>query len=90
MANEFILTLSNGNTLVSIPEGTVDLNTTSLALHGRGRANYGEQRDQNLVFMLENFANKNPPDNPLFGQLWFQKRDPLGSPHKYNPVLLAF
>lgn len=80
MANEFIITLADGTTLALIPEGTVDLTSTSLALHGRGKANYGQQRDQNLVSMLENFANNRPPANPLFGQLWFQKRLLAGSP----------
>lgn len=92
MANTYTITLSDGTVLTTISEGTVDnKQTTSLVLHGRGRAEYGQQRDQNLVSLLENFANGSPPVNPLIGQLWFDKNDVLlkvrgGSPVDWIPV----
>jgi hypothetical protein len=47
--------------------------TTTLVLVGKGVADYGETIQQNLLYMLEHFANGVAPINPLIGQLWFNK-----------------
>ena len=49
---------------------------TSLDLVGRGYPNYGEKIAQNFLYLLENFANQNPPENPIEGQLWYDTSDP--------------
>lgn len=53
----------------------VDPNTvnteTSLKLPGRTKSDYGELVLENLLHLLENFANNNPPTNPVEGQLWY-------------------
>jgi hypothetical protein len=58
----------------NIPFGEVD-NSTSLVLYGQGRKEYAEGLWNNLLHLLENFANGNPnytgPDNPTEGQLWY-------------------
>jgi hypothetical protein len=56
--------------LTVIADGTVD-NTTDLRLLGNDYVNYGEIQNENLVFLLENFAGTTPPPRPLTGQLWF-------------------
>lgn len=49
-----------------------DINTdTSLRLPGRGATNFGESVLTNFLHLLENFADNNPPSNPVEGQLWY-------------------
>jgi hypothetical protein len=60
----------DGSTLTVVEDGTIDQNT-DLKLVGRNYAGYGEIQNENFVFLLENFANQNPPPKPVSGQLWF-------------------
>jgi hypothetical protein len=58
----------------NIPFDEVD-NSTSLVLYGQGRKEYAQGLWNNLLHLLENFANGSPnyigPDNPTEGQLWY-------------------
>ena len=45
--------------------------TTSLSFPGRNVTSYGQQIGENFLHLLENFANNEPPLNPIEGQLWF-------------------
>lgn len=65
------ITLSNGEPLVTVADGTVDVNFTSLNLIGKNFSGYGQLMNENWVYLLENFANAAPPVNPLVGQLWY-------------------
>ena len=47
----------------------------STALIGRGAEAYIEDFNQNFVKILENLANEEAPENPLDGQMWFDKGD---------------
>lgn len=48
------------------------LNTeTSLKLIGRNTSDFGEALNENLLRLMENFANNVPPLNPVEGQLWY-------------------
>lgn len=62
---------SNGTTLTTIQDGTINTTSTSLGLPGRNYAGYGQSLNTNMVRSLENFAADTPPTNPLKGQLWF-------------------
>lgn len=78
----YTLTYSGGT--ISITEGTVNDTKTSLALPGHNYVNYGQQVDQNMLSLLENFASKTSaggPSNPIKGQLWY---DDFNSVLKYN------
>lgn len=66
---------SDGTTLTTIQDGTVNTTSTSLGLPGRNYAGYGQTLDTNFVRQLENYANTAPPPNPLRGQLWFNTND---------------
>jgi hypothetical protein len=66
----------NGETLIVLEDGTIDT-STSLGLVGRNYVGYGETQNENFVFLLENFANDNPPARPLKGQLWFNSTNNL-------------
>lgn len=62
---------SNGNTLTTIQDGTINSVSTSLSLPGRNYAGYGLAINTNFVRVTENFAADVPPANPIKGQLWF-------------------
>jgi len=62
---------TNGSSLTTIQDGTINTTSTSLGLPGRNYAGYGQTLNQNLVKLVEHFANDSPPPNPLKGQLWY-------------------
>lgn len=68
---------SNGDLLVTLEDGTADLNSTSLALIGRNFAGYGEYFNENFVKLLENFSRSTQPANPLTGQLWYDSTNKI-------------
>jgi len=48
------------------------LNTqTSLTFVGKNYAGYAPEIAKSFLHLLENFANNNPPSNPVEGQLWY-------------------
>jgi hypothetical protein len=67
----YTIVKSKGQVLTTIPDGTINTSSTSLALPGRNYAGYGQYLDTNMVWLTENFANTSPPPNPLQGQLWY-------------------
>lgn len=62
---------SDGTILTTIQDGTINTTSSSLGLPGRNKAGYGQTIDTNMVRLLENFANQDPPAHPLKGQLWY-------------------
>lgn len=62
---------TNGTTIGTIVDGTLDTSTTSLGLVGRNYSNYGQVITDDLVKLLENFSHNISPSNPLSGQLWW-------------------
>lgn len=67
----YTINSTNGTPIVTLADGTIDISTTSLSLFGKGYAGFGERLNENLVHLLENFANTTQPQNQLVGQLWF-------------------
>lgn len=67
------ITLTNGSTLISggLADGTIDNTNTSLTLVGKNYPGYGIFLNQNMVRLMENFANGSAPTAPLPGQLWW-------------------
>jgi hypothetical protein len=66
----YVINRYSGSQLVVIDDATLD-NTTSINLVGRNYTGYGEIQNENFLFLLENFANSNPPFRPISGQLWY-------------------
>lgn len=60
----------NGTLIATVADGTID-NTTDLKIIGKNYAGYGEVQNENFLFLLENFANNNPPPRPIPGQVWY-------------------
>lgn len=73
----YTIVKSDGTTLTTIADGTINTVSTSLGLPGRNFAGYGQALDTNFVHIVENFADSNPPANPLRGQLWYDTGDGL-------------
>lgn len=71
----YTIVKSDGTILTTIADGTINTTSTSLGLPGRNYAGYGQTLDTNFVHQIENFADNNPPPNPLRGQLWFNTND---------------
>ena len=78
-----------GTTLVTLADGTIDTTTTDLALFGKGYAGFGERLNENLVKLLENFANTSAPSNKQKGQLWYDTLNnqiKVWNGNKFKPV----
>lgn len=70
----------NGPTSPTDPTAVGGVGTeTTLKLYGKGMPDYGEGIEQNLIYMLENFANSDAPVFPKEGQQWY-KNATTGSP----------
>lgn len=59
-----------GETPVVIPPGTTNT-SRPLQISGKNALAWGEQFNQNLVNLAQNFASSAPPANPYPGQLWY-------------------
>jgi hypothetical protein len=73
----YILKKSNGLVLTTVADGSIDTTTTPLTFVGKNYAGYGQILDQNLVYLLENFANTTAPTKPATGQLWYDTASKL-------------
>lgn len=51
--------------------GSLNNTSTSLTFTGKGAANYGTVQQENLIRLLENFADAVEPAHPTIGQLWY-------------------
>lgn len=67
----YTVRLTNGSTLATVADLSIDTTSTSLSLVGRGAVNYGEAFAENFVHLLENFANATAPSPAIAGQLWY-------------------
>ena len=73
----YTITKSDGTSLGTVTDGTLDSSTTSLNLVGRNYSNYGQAILDNFVYLLENFSKNTAPSAPVEGQLWWDKDDDL-------------
>ena len=62
---------TDGSVLTIVGDGTVDSTSTDITLVGRKYSGYGEVLNENLIKILESFANRTAPTQPLEGQIWF-------------------
>lgn len=66
---------TDGTVLTTVADGQIDQVSSDLTLIGKNYSGFGESLNENLVHMLENFANSSEPPRPVRGQLWFDTRD---------------
>lgn len=69
----YTINKTDGTVLTTVVDGTVDTSSTDIGLIGKKFSNYGEIFNENFVKVLESFANTTAPDNPLEGQVWYDK-----------------
>lgn len=67
----YIINRTDGSVLTEVVDGTIDQISSSITLIGRNTSSFGEFLNENMVKLLENFANTNQPENPILGQLWY-------------------
>lgn len=61
----------NGTRLTSVPDGRMDTTSASIRFPGYGYLNYGEAVNENMLWIMQNFAASSPPSQPVEGQTWF-------------------
>jgi hypothetical protein len=66
---------TDGTILTTVADGQIDQVSSDITLIGKNYSGFGESLNENLVKMLENFANTSEPERPIRGQLWFDTRD---------------
>lgn len=66
----YTINTTSGNVIATINDGDLDT-TTALSLPGRNRSSYGEHLNENLIKLMEHFADDLEPRGSLEGQLWF-------------------
>ena len=67
----YTIRLTNGSTLTTIADGTVNTTSSDLTLVGKNYAGYGAFLNENYVHLLENFSRGTAPTTPLAGQIWW-------------------
>lgn len=77
MTFNYTLNWSNDSlkTPFTLPAGSIDTSSTSLALTGKAAPNWGERVQENLIRLLEHFASSSAPPHPTTGQLWYNSTD---------------
>jgi hypothetical protein len=68
----YTVTLTDGTTFATIPNGTVNTDS-SMTLIGKNYAEYGQMLADNFIRLLENASNTTAPPSPITGQLWWDK-----------------
>ena len=71
----YTINKTNGSILIQLDDSKVDQLSTDLTLIGKNVSNYGEVFNENLVHLLENFANSSAPNYPIIGQIWYDTTD---------------
>jgi hypothetical protein len=56
--------------VATVADGAVD-STTNIRLIGKNYVGYGTALNENLIAILENFANSSAPNKPITGMLWY-------------------
>lgn len=71
----YTINKSDGSILTTVPDGQLDSFSTDITLIGRNYSGFGESLNENLVKLLENFADTSEPERPIRGQIWFDSSE---------------
>lgn len=66
---------TDGTIVATVADGQIDDRSTDITLIGKNYSGFGEIFNENLVKILENFAESTQPDHPLRGQIWFDSSE---------------
>lgn len=62
---------TDGTIVATVADGQIDELSTDITLIGKNYSGFGEKLNENLIKILENFANVTEPTHALRGQIWF-------------------
>jgi hypothetical protein len=66
---------TDGTIVATVADGQIDDRSTDITLIGKNYSGFGEIFNENLIKILENFAESAQPDHPLRGQIWFDSSE---------------
>jgi hypothetical protein len=66
---------TDGTIVATVADGQIDDRSTDITLIGKNYSGFGEIFNENLIKLLENFAETTQPDHPLRGQIWFDSSE---------------
>jgi hypothetical protein len=66
---------TDGTIVATVADGQIDDRSTDITLIGKNYSGFGEIFNENLIKILENFAESTQPDHPLRGQIWFDSSE---------------
>lgn len=66
---------TDGSILATIADGQIDTLSTDITLIGKNYSGFGESLNENLIKLLENFADTAEPERPIKGQIWFDSSE---------------
>ena len=61
----------DGTLLTSVADGSISTSAASIQFPGRGYVPYGAAINQNMLWVMQNFAASTAPSNPIKGQTWY-------------------
>lgn len=61
----------DGSLLTELEDGVINRTSSTLNLVGKGWKGWGQPTQQNLLWVMQNFAGSIAPANPVTGQLWY-------------------
>lgn len=61
----------DGSLLTTVPDGSIDTTHASIKFPGRGYVNYGAPINENMLWIMQNFASATEPTNAVTGQTWY-------------------
>lgn len=61
----------DGSLLTQLEDGVINTTSSTLHLVGKGWKGWGQPTQQNLLWVMQNFAGSTAPTSPVIGQLWY-------------------
>lgn len=73
MSTVITITNTQNEVIADISSKEILKDVVSTTLIGRGAESYIEDLNQNFIKILENLASETAPENPMVGEMWFDK-----------------
>lgn len=67
----------DGTLLTTVADGSISTNAASIKFPGRGYVNYGAPVNENMLWIMQNFAAGTSPSDPVNGQTWYDTTSKL-------------
>lgn len=67
----------DGTLLTTVADGSISTNSASIKFPGRGYVNYGAPVNEDMLWIMQNFAAGTSPSNPVNGQTWYDTTNKL-------------